>query len=261
RVEARPASKHQLGFGGGTGSAVITSGVDGEQTNQFNTNRCNRVSMATDATLLKEADQLFDECKFREAYDLLSRKHQDAGYETLWRLCRVIYSLIREFEAEPGKSKELESLVYEGFEYGKRALELEPDASAAHKYYAIFLAEKSGLEGLRARVVQLSTILRHLRRATELNDRDPFAWFVLARFYHKLAGLAWFEKKMIHTFTTDIPDATFEDALGYFKRAELVEPNFFPLNHLLLGETYISLKEPEKARPFLELAANQKAPR
>lgn len=215
------------------------------------------------ATLLKEADQLFDECKFREAYELLrSRKEPDAGgFETLWRLCRAIYSLTREFEVEPSKSKELQALIYEGFEYGKRALELEPDASAAHKYYAIFLAEKSGIEGLRERVLQLSTILRHLRRATELNDSDPFAWFVLGRFYHKLAGLAWFQKKMIHTFTTDIPDATFEDALGYFEHAEQVEPNFFPLNHLMLGETYIALKEPKKARPFLELAANQKTPR
>uniref|UniRef100_A0A182Y9K4 Regulator of microtubule dynamics protein 1 n=1 Tax=Anopheles stephensi TaxID=30069 RepID=A0A182Y9K4_ANOST len=212
----------------------------------------------------EEADQLFAECKFRESYELLSRKHNsstDAEYETLWRLCRVIYSITRELAVDEKKAKELEALVFEGFEYAKQGLALQPNTASAHKYYAIFLAEKSGIEGLKERVLQLSTILRHLRKATELDGSDPFAWFVLGRFYHKLAGLAWFQKKMIHTFTTDIPEATYEDALQYFERAETVRPNFFPLNHLMLGDTFVALKEPKKARPFLELAANQVAPR
>ncbi|XP_053659996.1 regulator of microtubule dynamics protein 1-like [Anopheles marshallii] len=214
------------------------------------------------ADSFEEADQLFADCKFRESYDLLSRKHSaDAGYGTLWRLCRVIYSITRELALDEKKSKELEAFIYEGFGYAKQGLALQPDTASAHKYYAIFLAEKSGIEGLKERVLQLSTILRHLRQATELDAGDPFAWFVLGRFYHKLAGLAWFQKKMIHTFTNDIPDATYADALEYFVRAENTQPNFFPLNHLMLGETYIALKDPEKARPFLELAANQREPR
>ncbi|XP_049295629.1 regulator of microtubule dynamics protein 1-like [Anopheles funestus] len=210
-----------------------------------------------------EADQLFAECKFRESYEvLLSRKHsKDTEYETVWRLCRVIYSIVRELAVDEKKAKELHAFIYEGFEYAKQGLAMEPTAASAHKYYAIFLAEKSGIEGLKERVLQLSTVLRHLRQATELDANDPYAWFVLGRFYHKLAGLAWFQKKMIHTFTNDIPDASYEDALEYFLCAENIQPNFFPLNHLMLGDTYIALKEPKKARPFLELAANQLAPR
>ncbi|XP_041782781.1 regulator of microtubule dynamics protein 1-like [Anopheles merus] len=212
----------------------------------------------------KEADQLFAEYKFRESYELLvaSRKQKtDPDYETLWRLCRVVYSMSRELAADEQLAKQLAALIYEGFEYAKEALALQPEAAKSHKYYAIFLAEKTGIEGLKERVLQLSTILRHLRRATELDSSDPFAWFVLGRFYHKLAGLAWFQKKMIHTFTSDIPEASYEDALRYFERAEQLQPNFFPLNHLMLGETYIALKQAKKARPLLELAANQTAPR
>ncbi|XP_053670248.1 regulator of microtubule dynamics protein 1-like [Anopheles nili] len=214
------------------------------------------------ADTLKEADQLFDECKFREAYELIS-KHREAvpEYDALWRLCRAIYSLTRELAVDANNKKQLEAFIFEGFGYASRALELQPSAAAAHKYYAIFLAEKSGIEGLKERVLQLSTILRHLRQATELDGSDPFAWFVLGRFYHKLAGLPWFQRKLIHTFTTDIPDATFTDALKCFDRAEHEQPNFFPLNHLFLGQTYIELKDPVKARAFLELAANQTNPR
>uniref|UniRef100_A0A182LYN2 Regulator of microtubule dynamics protein 1 n=1 Tax=Anopheles culicifacies TaxID=139723 RepID=A0A182LYN2_9DIPT len=214
------------------------------------------------ANSFEEADQLFAECKFHAAYELLSRKYStDTGYETVWRLCRVIYSITRELAVDEKKSKELEAFIYEGFEYAKQGLALQPQTASAHKYYGIFLAEKTGIEGLKERVLQLSTILRHLRQATELDESDPFAWFVLGRFYHKLAGLAWFQKKMIHTFTNDIPDATYEDALRYFERAETIRAKFFPLNHLMLGETYIALKNPKKARPFLELAANQPEPR
>uniref|UniRef100_A0AAG5DU00 Regulator of microtubule dynamics protein 1 n=1 Tax=Anopheles atroparvus TaxID=41427 RepID=A0AAG5DU00_ANOAO len=210
--------------------------------------------------VLKQSDQLFDTYKFRESYELLL-KQSDRSYETLWRLARVIYSLTRELVDDASKSKQLETFIFEGFDYAKRALELQPDRSAANKYYAIFLAEKSGIEGLKERVLQLSTILKHLRRATELDASDSFAWFVLGRFYHKLAGLPWFQKKLIHTFTPDVPDATFEDALQCFEKAETVHPNFFPLNHLMLGETYIALKNVAKARHFLELAANQTSPR
>ncbi|XP_058116135.1 regulator of microtubule dynamics protein 1-like [Anopheles ziemanni] len=209
--------------------------------------------------VLKQSDQLFDAYKFRESYDLLL-KQTDRSYEILWRLCRVIYSLSREFVDDASKSKQLEALIFEGFDYSKKAFELAPERSAAHKYYAIFLAEKSGIDGLKERVLQLSTILKHLKKATELDAQDPFAWFVLGRFYHKLASLPWFQKKMIHTFTIDVPEATFEDALQCFEKAENVAPNFFPLNHLMLGETYIALKNGTKARHFLELAANQTAP-
>ncbi|XP_035787099.1 regulator of microtubule dynamics protein 1-like [Anopheles albimanus] len=211
----------------------------------------------------QEADRLFGEYKFKEAYDLLKAKHtkQDGEFETLWRLCRVIYSLSRELVPDPSKAKQFEACIFEGYGYASRTLELAPQASVSHKYYAIFLAEKSGIEGLRQRVMQLSTILAHLARATELDETDPFAWFLLGRFYHKLASLPWFQQKFIHTFTTDIPNATFNDALRCFKKAEQLAANFLSLNHLLLGETYLSLKDEKNARVYLELAANQTAPR
>uniref|UniRef100_A0A2M4BY57 Regulator of microtubule dynamics protein 1 n=1 Tax=Anopheles marajoara TaxID=58244 RepID=A0A2M4BY57_9DIPT len=212
----------------------------------------------------READQLFGEYKFKEAYDLLKAKQatkQDGEFETLWRLSRVIYSLSRELVPDPSKAKQFEACIFEGYGYASRALELGPQASVSHKYYAIFLAEKSGIEGLRQRVMQLSTILRHLTRATELDETDPFAWFLLGRFYYKLASLPWFQQKFIHTFTTDIPNATFDDALRCFIKAEQLAANFFSLNHLLLGETYLALKDEKNARLYLEKAANQTAPR
>ncbi|XP_058067362.1 regulator of microtubule dynamics protein 1-like [Anopheles bellator] len=212
------------------------------------------------ADVYKEADQLFDEYQFRNCHELLL-KQTDRGFETLWRLCRVVYSLSRELVSDPGKAKQFAACILEGYGYAVRALETSPDASAAHKYYAIFLAEKSGIEGLRQRVLQLSTILGHLKRATELNPAEPFGWFLLGRFYYKLAELPWFQRKLIHTFTTDIPDATFADALQCFERAEQVAANFFALNHLLLGQAYLAVKDVKSAKHYLELAANQTAPR
>lgn len=37
------------------------------------------------------------------------------------------------------------------------------------------------------------------------------------------------------------PSSTYEEALGYFQRAEQVDPNFYSKNLLLLGKTYLKL--------------------
>ena len=51
------------------------------------------------------------------------------------------------------------------------------------------------------------------------------------------------------------PSSTYEEALGYFHRAEQVDPDFYSKNMFLLGKTYLKLHN-KKIAAFWIMKAN-----
>ncbi|XP_035787097.1 regulator of microtubule dynamics protein 1-like [Anopheles albimanus] len=200
---------------------------------------------------IEHADQLFDENNFQEAYDLLQKFPQKDTYEIKWRLARVTYSLSK---ANPSPRKE--ELVREAFGYAQEALALNDADFASHKWYSILLDAKSGLDGIKERVTQLETVKKHMQRAVELNPNDPTSWYILGQFYYGLADLPWYQRKIVSTIFATPPTGTYEQALECFEKAENTKPNFYSMNHLMLGKTYQALKQADKAKEFITLAAN-----
>lgn len=92
-------------------------------------------------------------------------------YEIKWRIARALYS---QSKAESGKKSE--ELVREAFDYSKAALEINDTHFAGHKWYAVLLDAKSGLDGTKERVSQLENFHKHLQRALELNPQDATTW-------------------------------------------------------------------------------------
>lgn len=180
---------------------------------------------------------------------MLNFQAQDT-YEIQWRLARAIYSLSKTEEA---KKKEL---VDEAFNYAKRALELNDNHFAAHKWYAVLLDTKSGLEGTKQRVQQLENFQKHLQKALELNPKDATTWYILGEFYYGLADLNWMTRKVVQVVFANPPSATFEQALECYEKAEGISPDFYSLNKLSLGKTYLQLNNKEKAKEFLTKASN-----
>ncbi|XP_058067268.1 regulator of microtubule dynamics protein 1-like isoform X1 [Anopheles bellator] len=200
---------------------------------------------------MEHADQLFDENNFQEAYDLLQKFPQQETYEIKWRLARVAYSL-----SKPAPSARKEELVREAFRYAEEALKMNDGDFAAHKWYSILLDAKSGLDGIKERITQLETVKQHMKRAVELNPTDPTSWYILGQFYYGLADLPWYQRKIVSTIFATPPTGTYEEALECFEKAEATKPNFYSMNHLMLGKTYQALKQADKAKEFMTLAAN-----
>lgn len=68
------------------------------------------------------------------------------------------------------------------------------------------------------------------------------------------AELPWYQRKVAAMIFASPPTATYEEALAFFLKAEEVDPNFYSKNLLMLGKTYIAMKDTLKAVQWLSKA-------
>lgn len=153
-------------------------------------------------------------------------------------------------------------------------MEVNDKDFAIHKWMAIILDAKSELGGLKERVNQLATVKKHMlvrifksnwfdinlnsldsQLAAELNPVDATSQYLLGAFAFGLADLPWIQKKVVTAVFGSPPDASYEEGLKYFLKAEELDPNFYSMNQLMLGKTYLRLKDNENAKKYLQMTS------
>ncbi|XP_065582510.1 regulator of microtubule dynamics protein 1-like isoform X2 [Artemia franciscana] len=197
---------------------------------------------------LKEADSLYEDCKYKEAYDLLKQFKDNDESEVLWRLGRLCYELARPLKLDSEKKP----LHLEGYNYVNKALELDEKNFAAHKWMFILLDLKAYYEGTKARIEKAYQTKKHIQRACELNPGDGTSWHLLGFWCYAVSDMPWYQRKIASALFATPPSSTFEEALSYFLEAEKAQPNFYSTNLLMLGKTYLKLGDKQKAMDFLE---------
>lgn len=161
-----------------------------------------------------------------------------------------MYKLSREDKAAKDK------WLRDGFALAKEAVALNENDFAVHKWMAVLLDAKSELDGIKERVSQLENVKKHMEAAVRLNPEDPTSWHLLGNFAFGLADMPWYQRKIVSAIFATPPAGTYDEALDYFLKAEEKKPNFYSMNLLLIGKCYQRLKNDEKAKEFLTLAAN-----
>ncbi|XP_034718655.1 regulator of microtubule dynamics protein 1-like [Etheostoma cragini] len=68
------------------------------------------------------------------------------------------------------------------------------------------------------------------------------------------AELPWYQRKVAAVIFSSPPTSTYEEALGFFLKAEEVDPDFYSKNLLMLGKTYMGMKDKQKALFYLTKA-------
>ncbi|XP_055316040.1 regulator of microtubule dynamics protein 1-like isoform X2 [Sitodiplosis mosellana] len=212
-----------------------------------------KVKMAEETDLqhlLQNADQLFDENQYQEAIDLLKKFPNQSDANILWREARALFKL-----SGTNKAKKEES-IREGYELIQKALELDENNYACHKWMAVLLDAKSELDGIKVRVGQLANVKKHMQKAVDLNSEDPTNWHLLGNFAFGLADMPWYQRKIVSAIFATPPTGTYEEALDYFLKAEEKKANFYSMNLLFIGKCYYNMKNNEKAKEFITRAAN-----
>lgn len=175
---------------------------------------------------------------------------QEKNYDIKWRQARALYSLSK---TVTGSAKE--EHIREAFNLVTEALALNDNDFAGHKWMAVLLDAKSGLDGMKERITQLENVKKHMQKAVELNPNDATSWYMLGQFSYGLADLPWYQRKIVSTIFAAPPTGSYEEALEFFLKAEDTKPNFYSLNLLMLGKCYNQLKDAAKAKHYLTLAA------
>ncbi|KAL0279644.1 UNVERIFIED_CONTAM: hypothetical protein PYX00_001151 [Menopon gallinae] len=205
------------------------------------------------AQVISESDELFKVGKFEDSYEILKRYEDLQNHDILWRLARSLYNMSKDSSV---KKADKESMIIYAYKLINKALLLNDQSGTVHKWMAILLDAKSTLEGTKARIEALPKFKKHLMMAMELEPDDATTIYILGQYCFNIASMPWYQKKIAAAVFATPPEATFEEALAYFTKAEEVEPNFYSLNLLMLGKTYLQLNKINAARYWLKCACS-----
>ncbi|KAF7659327.1 hypothetical protein LDENG_00299020 [Lucifuga dentata] len=206
--------------------------------------------------VLEQVDYLYSCAETEKLYQLLLKYKDSDDAEFLWRLARASrdLALLPKMVAERKKQ-----LIFEAFEYAQKALEKNENCYAAHKWYAVCLSDVGDYEGVKMKIGNSLIIRKHLERAVELNPKDATSIHILGLWCFSFAELPWYQRKLAAVIFASPPASTYEEALAFFLKAEEVDPNFYSKNLLMLGKTYLSLKDKQKALLWLNKAQDYPA--
>nr|KAF6326656.1 regulator of microtubule dynamics 1 [Pipistrellus kuhlii] len=155
--------------------------------------------------ILQQADYLYESGETEKLYQLLTEYKESEDAELLWRLARASRDL-----AQLGgtSAEEKKALVYEALGYAQRALDKDHASSAAHK------------------------------KAIELNPKDATSIHLMGIWCYTFAEMPWYQRRIANMLFAAPPSSTYEEALGYFQKAEQ-------------GKTYLKLQNRKLAAFWL----------
>lgn len=194
--------------------------------------------------LIDKSDVTHDDDDYAATYALLQQAEEleANNFEVIWRLARVHFDFSDNSEDETVISDNF----YKGLDYAKKALELDDSRAEAHKWYGILIGKVGELEGTKQKILNSYEVKDHTLKAIELDPEDDGNFHVMGRWHYTLSDLSWFERKIAGLIYAKPPQASFEEAVEYFKKAIALEPTDIR-NHLWLGNSYAALDNNELA--------------
>lgn len=195
--------------------------------------------------LIDQADAKHDDDAYSATYELLQQAEQlePDNFEVIWRLARAHFDFSDNSEDETVISDNF----YKGLDYAKKALELDDSRAESHKWYGILIGKVGELEGTKQKILNSYEVKDHTLKAIELDPEDDGNFHVMGRWHYTLSDLSWFERKIAGLIYATPPEASFEEAAEYFKKAIALEPTDIR-NHLWLGNTYVALDKNDLAK-------------
>lgn len=183
-----------------------------------------------------------------DAYDAVFKLLKEAealdgeNYDVVWRLARAHF----DFSDNSSDEEVINKNLYAGFEYAEKALKLGGDRAESHKWYGILIGRVGEVEGTEQKIKNSYPMAEHTKKAIELDPEDAGNYHVMGRWHFALADLSWFERTIASIVYATPPEASFEEARGYFKQAIVKDPEDIR-NYLWLGKSLEELDDEDGA--------------
>ncbi|KAK4871567.1 hypothetical protein RN001_015691 [Aquatica leii] len=201
--------------------------------------------------VIAEADLLYLEGKYYEAYQLLNTVFDRLNSSVLWRISRVLFSIASNETLSYGERKHL---IFEAYHLAKEAEEKTKTNFEVYKWLAILLKAKIDYATTHEKLKNIPNIKRYLMAALELNSRDITVLYLLGHWHYELASLTWFQKKLVTFFySVIIPEANFQEAYEYFFKIETLKPNYFVTNTWMLAKSCYRIQNYEEANYYFDI--------
>jgi len=200
---------------------------------------------------IKEADELFEAKDFKKEHEILTNIHKEHpdDVEVLWRLCRSYFSLSEDTQDKNEKKE----LVTKGVDLARRGLELNDKHWATHKWFAILIGTLGEFIPTKEKIGNSFQIKEHALKALELKPDDGSVMHMLGKWCYAVANIGWLERTAASALFATPPSATFEEALEWFLKSQEAIPSV--RNAILIGDTYVALKQAPKAKEWYKKAS------
>jgi len=139
--------------------------------------------------------------------------------------------------------------------YAKRAVDTDPNNAKAQLSVAICYGRLAGVESNRTKIAYSRFVKEYADKALALDTSDSYAYHVLGAWNFELAGIGSFTRTIAKMIYGDIPEASYENAERYFRKATAMAPQRVA-HHVELGRTYIALGKNDLAVTELRQALN-----
>ncbi|MBN1223654.1 MAG: tetratricopeptide repeat protein [Candidatus Aminicenantes bacterium] len=162
----------------------------------------------------------------------------DKKYDTYWRMARIHYFIGMHTESK----KEQKTIFSQGVYYATKAVALEPERPDGHYWLGVNNGKVGETRGVLKSLSLVKPIKKSMNKVLELDPtyEDGGADRVLGRVYYKLPGFAGGSK---------------DKSREHLEKSKELGPDD-PVTRVYLAETYLALKEVEKARAELDYVLN-----
>lgn len=161
----------------------------------------------------------------------------------------VIIRLSKQYSDLIGVTKpasEAAKMAQKSLDYAKRAVELDPGSAKAHLALAIGYGRMTDFTDNKTKLIYSKHIKEEAEKSLAIDPKDDYAYHVLGRWNYGIASLNPVLKIMAKFIYGGLPEASMEDAAGYFKKAIEIAPQRI-IHHLELARTYNALGKTDLA--------------
>jgi tetratricopeptide (TPR) repeat protein len=171
---------------------------------------------------LQKADQLEDTNRLGEALAILKAADQanPANPEVLRRLSKVYSDLV-----ETSNSAEKKPNAQLALTAARQAVEKAPNSAEAHLALAIAYGQMTDFVDNRTKIEYSKYLKNEAEKAVSLNPKLDDAYEILARWNFEMAGLNVVERGFAQLFYGQLPPASKDRALEFFRKAIAVAPD------------------------------------
>lgn len=175
--------------------------------------------------------------------------------EILWKISRGYFDFA---DRKPNDLEYKKPFLYKGREFADRALALNDKSAGGHKWYAIHHGQIGEAEGTEQKIKNSYGMRDHTLLAIQYDPNDDANYHVMGRWHYALADLSWFERKIAGMIYATPPDASFEEALEFFTKANSLDPLDIR-NMLYIGYCHDQLGNEDKATEWFNNAIKANA--
>jgi tetratricopeptide (TPR) repeat protein len=196
------------------------------------------------STLIRKADELDAQERTDDAIAALKQAEKISPNNP-----SVLIKLSEDYSDKNDAVKERsEKLAFAklSLEYAKKAVRVAPENSDAHACLSIAYGKMTDFTDNKTKMEYSKVVKSEAEKAVELNPRNDKALLVLARWNFDMATLNPILKAIAQTLYGQLPPASKEQAIDYFKQAIAAAPNRI-IHHAELAEALESLGKRQEA--------------